>query len=140
MVLESAIAGASAVLLIAACLEPTRLVELRALAGECGLAVLLEIHEVGELDAALAARPEAVGVNARDLATFEVDLARCAALLPRIPADFLRVAESGLHTLEDVRRARATGADAVLIGTSLMRSGDPERQLSEWRCALAAWR
>jgi len=140
MVLESAVAGASALLLIAACLEPARLVELRELAGECGLAVLLEVHEAEELDAAIAARPDAIGVNARDLTTFAIDLARGEALLPRIPAAFLRVAESGLHTLEDLRRARAAGADAVLVGTSLMRSGAPERQLSEWRSALSAGR
>jgi indole-3-glycerol phosphate synthase len=133
MVLESAIAGAHAILLIAACLEAEQLRELRELAAECGLGVLLEIHEPAELEAALAAEPDAIGVNSRDLTTFDIDLARAEELLPRIPPALIRVAESGLHTIDDLRRVRNAGADAVLIGTSLMRSENPGSQLAQWK-------
>ena len=136
MVLESCAAGADAILLIAACLEPAQLRGLRELAGECGLAVLLEIHEPDELAPAVAAKPEAIGVNARDLTTFEIDLARTEELLPRIPDHFLRVAESGLSTIEDLRRVRRAGADAALVGTSLMRAADPGQLLAEWLEAI----
>lgn len=136
MVLESCAAGADAILLIAACLEPAHLRDLRELAEECGLGVLLEIHEPDELLPAIAAKPDAMGVNARDLSTFEIDLARTEKLLPQIPEEFVRVAESGLHTIDDLRRVRRAGADVALVGTSLMRAADPSVQLAQWLEAL----
>jgi indole-3-glycerol phosphate synthase len=138
MVLESAAAGAEAVLLIARCLPGALLADLRALAGELGLAVLLEVHEPGELDRALAVAPDALGVNARDLATFSVDLARVEDVLARVPAEAraLKVAESGLREVADLERVAAAGADVVLIGEALMRAADPAALLASWKEAL----
>jgi len=136
MVLESCACGADAILLIAACLEPAHLRDLRELAEQCGLGVLLEIHDPDELAPAVAAKPDAIGVNARDLTTFEIDLARTEELLPEIPGTVIRVAESGLSTIEDLRRVRRAGADAALVGTSLMRAADPGQQLADWLEAL----
>lgn len=137
MVLESAEFGADAVLLIAEALPGSALAELRACAGEAGLAVLIEAHGEEQLDRALAAAPDCVGVNARDLRDFRVDAARAAALLGRVPDRFVRVAESGLETCADLLRARAAGADAALVGTALMRAADPEALLRGWRTLLA---
>lgn len=136
MVLEAQVAGAHAVLLIAACLDPSLLAELRGVAREAGLAVLLEVHNEAELDLALPLAPEAVGVNARNLDTFEVDLGVTERLLPLIPTEMLRVAESGMHCLEDLQRMRLAGADAALVGTALMRSSNPAGLLMEWRSGL----
>ena len=85
----------------------------------------MEVHTAGELDRALAAGAEIVGVNSRDLDTFRIDVASAWALLDRIPADRIAVAESGMHRPDDVARAAAAGADAVLIGTALSASADP---------------
>ncbi len=137
MVLESLPAGADAVLLIAECLPGAQLSELRALAGELGLAVLIEAHAADQLERAIAAAPDCVGVNARDLSSFVIDLERAAALLRQIPARFVRVAESGLQSVDDLRRVRAAGADAALIGTALMQAADPAARLRGWRAFLA---
>ena len=136
MVLESLAMGADAVLLLAVCLDDAELAHLRAVAGEVGLAVLLEVHDERELERGLAVRPDCLGVNARDLTTFEVDLATVERLLPVIPREFVRVAESGLRELTDVQRVQAAGADAVLVGEALMRAADPAATLREWRSAL----
>jgi len=138
MVLEAQLAGASAVLLIAAALEDGLLAELRAVAREVGLGVLIEVHDEAELERAAPLEPEALGVNARDLTTFAIDLAVTERLLPRIPDGPLRVAESGLHTIEDLRRVRAAGADAALVGTALMKSPNPTTTLEAWRSELGA--
>jgi len=137
MVRESLPAGADAVLLIAECLPGAQLSELRALAGELGLAVLIEAHDAGQLERAIAAEPDCVGVNARDLSSFAVDVQRAAALLRQIPARFLRVAESGLSAVDDLRQVRAAGADAALIGTALMQAADPAALLRGWRAFVA---
>jgi len=137
MVLESVAMGADAVLLLAVCLEGGLLAELRALARECGLAVLVEVHAADEIERAIATGPDCIGVNARDLTTFEVDLGTVVENLPRIPASCVRVAESGLRTVEDLRRVRAAGADAVLVGEALMRAGTPGETLRAWKEALA---
>ncbi len=137
MVLESLAAGADAVLLLAVCLPDPLLGELRACAAECGLAVLLEVHDEAELERALAVEPDCLGVNARDLRDFRVDLGTVERLLPRVPAGTLRVAESGLAGPADLRRVRAAGADAALVGTALMRAADPAAELRGWRAALA---
>jgi indole-3-glycerol phosphate synthase len=138
MLLESCAHGADAVLLLAAALEPRDLRDLRDRARELGLAVLLEVHDERELDRALPLEPELLGVNARDLATFEVDLATVERLLPRVPdrAAAIRVAESGIRTVDDLRRVRDAGADAVLVGETLVRSGDPAATLRSWKEAL----
>ncbi|MFQ5749882.1 MAG: indole-3-glycerol-phosphate synthase [Planctomycetota bacterium] len=137
MVLESMEMGADAVLLLAVCLPGGLLAELRALAGELGLAVLLEVHDEEELERAMAVGPDCLGVNARNLATFQVELGTVEALLPRIGGDCVRIAESGIRGPAQLRRVRACGADATLVGEALMRSPHPEILLREWRRALA---
>jgi tryptophan synthase beta subunit len=132
MLLESAVWGADAVLLLPAVLEGSLLSELYAAARELGLAALVEAHTPLDLERALALDPEIVGVNARDLATFEVDIARVEWLLPRIPPRCARVAESGISGLEEIVRVRRAGADAVLVGEALMRAADPAGLLERW--------
>ncbi len=122
---ESVLFGADAVLLIARLFEPTELFGLTELARQLELGTLVEVHDEVELEAAIAARPDAIGVNGRDLSTFVVDAGAHARMLPRIPAEFIAVAESGLRTRNDVRRAVDVGARAVLVGEALMRASDP---------------
>lgn len=122
---EARAAGAGAVLLIARILDPRRLSALAATARALGLGVLVEVHTLAELDAALAAQPSAVGVNSRDLDTFVVDLSVAERLLPRVPAPIPAVAESGIESRANVVRLAAAGADAVLVGTSVARAPDP---------------
>jgi indole-3-glycerol phosphate synthase len=136
MVLESALSGADAVLLIAAILDDGTLSELRSCAGDLGLAVLLEVHDEEELDRALPLAPDLIGVNARDLRTLAVDLATVERLLPRVPPGVLRVAESGIKTLADLQRVRAAGADCALVGETLVRAGDPAAVLRRWKEGL----
>jgi indole-3-glycerol phosphate synthase len=137
MVLESVPMGADGVLLICACLEDALLEELAVCAREQGLFTLVEVHDEGELER--AARLDcasigvgAIGVNARDLRDFSIDLATVERIVPLIPEGVLSVAESGLHGPEDLLRVRAAGADAALVGTALMRSEDPEATLRNW--------
>jgi len=128
-VYEARAAGADAVLLIVAALEPDHLAALLALAHELGMAVLVEAHEEAEVEVALAAGARIIGVNNRDLRTFEIDLATTERLAPMVPGDHVFVAESGVHTREDVMRLAGAGADAVLVGTALMRADDPGEAL-----------
>ncbi|HEY8486852.1 MAG TPA: indole-3-glycerol-phosphate synthase, partial [Limnochordales bacterium] len=118
-------AGARAVLLIAAVLSPQALVRLAGQARRLGLEVLVEVHDEQELSAALAAEPDLVGINNRDLTTFQVDPARVARLLPAVPARVPVVAESGYRRPQEVRQALAQGAVGVLVGEALMRCSDP---------------
>jgi len=136
MVLESVAFGADALLLLAVALPDPLLGELRAAAREAGLAVLLEVHDERELERALAVEPDCLGVNARDLRTFGVDLGQVERLLPLVPPGPRKVAESGIHGIADLRRALAAGADAVLVGEALMRAGSPQATLEEWRRAI----
>ena len=141
MVLESPGMGADGVLLICACLEDALLQDLAVCAREQGLFTLVEVHDEAELEqAARLCCPEigvgAIGVNARDLRDFSIDLATVERILPLMPKGVLSVAESGLQGTEDLRRVRAAGADAALVGTALMRSTDPEATLREWREVL----
>lgn len=122
---EAREAGAAAVLLIVAALDDRDLARLSETSHEAGLDVLVEVHDAAELERAAAIDPAIVGVNARDLRTFEVDQDAFVRLRPRIPADVLAVAESGIRDAEDVRRAAAEGADAVLVGESLVTAADP---------------
>ena len=123
---EARVFGADAVLLIASCLEPAELRELRACAVGHGLDVLIEVHDEAELEVALAAGADLVGVNNRNLATFEVDLATTERLAAQVPAgaELLLVAESGIGGPADVARLARAGAGAFLVGESLMREPD----------------
>lgn len=116
-IFESKAAGASAVLLIVRALEPARLRELSALAADVGLARLVEVHALDELEVALGLGAESIGVNSRDLDTFAVDLEGSRDVLARIPSETIAVAESGVTSGHDVERVAAWGADAVLVGT-----------------------
>ena len=127
---EAAHLGASAVLLIARCLAPSTLEDLAAAAGELEVEVLIECADEAELDLALAVPGALIGVNNRDLSTFEVDLARSRDLLARVPRDRVAVAESGFSRPRDTAEVCRV-ADAVLIGSALMRSEDPAAFLRE---------
>ncbi len=130
-VIEARAAGADAVLLIVAVLDGGRLAELLTLARELGMAALVEAHDQAEVEAALAMGARVIGVNNRDLRSFAVDLATTERLAAMVPADRVLVAESGVHTRADVERLAAAGADAVLVGTTLMRADDPGEALEE---------
>jgi indole-3-glycerol phosphate synthase len=123
--LEARAAGASAVLLIARALSAARLVALARGARECGLGTLVEAHTEAELLAALEAEPTAVGVNSRDLGTYDVNLDVAERLVAAVPRTVPAVAESGIETREDVERLARAGADLVLVGTSVARTNDP---------------
>lgn len=118
-------AGASAVLLIARILDSVRLAELAALARELQLVRLVEVHSAAELDRALAVAPEAVGVNARDLETFRLDVAAIEPVLRAVPPEVTAVAESGLSARAQVEQVADWGADAVLVGSAVARAPDP---------------
>jgi indole-3-glycerol phosphate synthase len=126
---ESWIAGVDALLLIVAVLSDGELRSLLATAAETGLDVLVEVHDAAELARALDAGARILGVNNRDLRTFEVSLETSLALAPRIPDDVLAVAESGIATGGDVRRLRDAGYDAFLVGEHLMSAPDPAAAL-----------
>ncbi len=132
-VIESRVHGADAVLLIAAALTEPELKAMLAAAGDLGLGALVETHSEADLDKALATEAEVVGVNARDLETLEVDPGRGLALLGSVPADRVRVFESGIATRDDVERVTGAGATAVLVGEALMRAADPEAALRALR-------
>lgn len=123
-VYEARAAGADAILLIVAVLAPRELQELLALARSLGMEALVEVHTAGELEQALAVGPRVIGINNRDLQTFEVDFDNTARLRSRIPASIATVAESGIRTADDVRRLADIGVDAILVGESLVRSKD----------------
>lgn len=126
---ESKVMGADAILLICALLDQHELTGFLKLAGQLGLSALVEAHTAEELRSAVAAGATLIGVNNRDLKTFVVDLDTSIRLRPLVPADRLFVAESGIRTAEDIRRLREAGADAVLIGETLMRSVDKKAAL-----------
>jgi indole-3-glycerol phosphate synthase len=125
-IMEARAAGASAVLLIARILPPDLLRTLARAARTWGLGTLVEVHGADEVDAALAARPAALGVNARDLSTFAVDMRAAERIITEIPSGVTVVAESGVERRADVERYAAAGADVVLVGTSVARQSDPE--------------
>jgi len=127
--LEARAAGASGVLLIVRALGAARLSQLARAARDLELGVLAEAHTEAELDAALASDPTAVGVNSRDLATFTLDLGLAERLVARVPPGVVVVAESGIEARSDVERFAAAGADLVLVGASVARTGDPERSV-----------
>ena len=122
---EARAAGASAVLLIVAALDEPLLTSLYAEARQAGLCVLVEVHDAAEMATAGRLGADVIGVNARDLRTFELDPDGFARLRAHLPDTALAVAESGITTPDDVRRAAEQGADAVLVGESLVRAPDP---------------
>lgn len=129
--IEARVAGADAVLLIAACLSQAELAALLAAAKDLGLATLIETHSEEDLTKAAETGAEAIGVNARDLETLEVDEGRALELLRLVPEGRIAVLESGISTREQVERAVEAGADAVLVGEALMRAVDPGAKLRE---------
>jgi len=130
-VFEGRAAGADAVLLIVAALEPSLLRECLAVARELDMGALVEVHTEAELEAALAAGAEAVGVNNRDLNTFRVDLSVTERLTKLIPRGVVVVAESGVRSREEVMRLAACRVDALLVGEALVRAADAAAKLRE---------
>ena len=123
-ILEARAHGADLILLIVAALDDAQLRDLNALTAELGMQALVETHTAAELERALAIDPAIVGVNARDLKTLDVDLARAAALLGQIPPQILAIGESAVADVADVEAYARAGADAVLVGEALVTSGD----------------
>ena len=136
--LEARANAADAILQIVAALTDAELRTLRDAARACDLDVLCEVHDREELDRALALDCECVGVNSRDLRTFEVSLDRACELAALLPSQVVRVAESGIGTAADMHRLREAGYDAFLIGESLMRQPDPGRALQQLLAETAA--
>ncbi len=122
---DAALMGADAVLLIAAVLDDRELVDLHQLAAELGLDALVEVHDEAEAERALAAGAGLIGVNQRDLRTFEVDTRRACRVAASIPGDVVKVAESGIGAPGDIPPLQEAGYGAVLVGESLVTSGDP---------------
>lgn len=125
-VVESRLIGADAILLIAAILDEERIVALSRKAHELGLEVLVEVHREEELDRALAAQPDVLGINNRDLHTFVTDLATTERLRPLLPNTIPVITESGIASPRDVVRAASFGVNGMLVGESLMRQDNPE--------------
>lgn len=123
---EARAAGADATLLIVAALPGPRLSEMVAAAAELGLDTLVEVHDEHEVDAAVRAGAEVIGINNRDLRSLEVDLDTSFRLLADVPAGSVVVAESGIRSREEVERLESAGVDAILVGETLMRADDPE--------------
>ncbi len=132
---EARAAGADAVLLIASALDAADLASLLAHARRRGLDALVEVHDEAELDAAAAVGADLIGVNNRNLRLFETDLAITEQLAPKLPAGAVLVSESGIFTHDDVARLAAAGAQAFLVGESLMREPDVEDALHRLRGA-----
>jgi indole-3-glycerol phosphate synthase len=122
--------GADCILLIVAALAPSQLLELEAAAREFGMAVLVEVHDAKELEAALAMKTRLIGINNRNLRTFEVSLRTTLDLLPRIDSGRLVVTESGILAPADVAAMRAAGVHAFLVGEAFMRAPDPGAELA----------
>ena len=130
-VYEAKLAGAAAVLLIAECLPPAELRGLVVLIESLGMAALVEFFEPENLPAVLASGARLVGINNRNLRTFETDLEHTLRLRDRIPPDRVVIAESGLRTAADIARLTAVGVHAFLIGEALLRAADPAAKLRE---------
>ncbi|MBO9516235.1 MAG: indole-3-glycerol phosphate synthase TrpC [Variovorax sp.] len=130
-VYESRAMGADAILLIASCLDDAQMRDYEAIAAGLGMAVLVEVHDGAELDRALKLRTPLVGVNNRNLRTFEVSIQTTIDLFARVPADRLLVTESGVTTRADVAALRAAGVHAFLVGEAFMRAEEPGEALAE---------
>jgi indole-3-glycerol phosphate synthase len=134
-VAEARAAGADGVLLIAAALPAARLKELLDYTRSLGMEALVEVHEQPEVPDALTAGALVIGVNHRNLRTFEVDIGLTERMRPLVPSGCVLVAESGIHDARSARAMRLAGADAVLVGEALMRSGDPAAKVRELAAA-----
>jgi indole-3-glycerol phosphate synthase len=130
---EAKTIGADAVLLICALLETKILSRYLTICTELGLSALVEAHTKEEILSALSAGASVIGVNNRDLKTFDVDLERCIRLRALVPSDKIYIAESGIKTAEDIKRLRDANVDAVLIGETLMRSADKTKTLNGFK-------
>ncbi|MBV9745961.1 MAG: indole-3-glycerol phosphate synthase TrpC [Acidobacteriia bacterium] len=134
-VLEAAAHGADAILLIAAILTEHEMRDFREAAARFGIAALVEVHDGEELNLALGSGAEIVGVNNRDLNTFEVSLETSLHLAEQMPAGIVRVSESGIHHRDDIATLRAAGYTAFLVGEHLMKAADPAAALRELAAA-----
>ncbi|MEZ0296548.1 MAG: indole-3-glycerol phosphate synthase TrpC [Candidatus Methylacidiphilales bacterium] len=128
---QSVVAGADAILLIVAALDDDQLLRLHDTARTLQLEVLVEVHNLEEMDRALELGPEMLGINNRNLKTFQVDLAVTEELIDEIPADCVAISESGIKTGEDVRRLRSCGINAILVGETLMRADNLQAKMYE---------
>ena len=124
-VLEARAIGADCILLIAACLGAPEMAALEQVAADLGMAVLVEVHDAGELNTALTLKTPLLGINNRNLKTFETRLETTLALLESVPPQRLVITESGILSPEDVHRMRAAGVNAFLVGEAFMRAQDP---------------
>jgi indole-3-glycerol phosphate synthase len=130
-VVEARAIGADCILLIVACLDDGRMRELNDLAHELGMDVLIEVHDGAELERALRVENRLVGINNRNLRTFDVSLDTTLELLSEVPSDRILVTESGIHDPADVKRMRDHGVNAFLVGEAFMRAEDPGEKLAE---------
>jgi len=131
-VVEARAYGADIVLLIMACLTDDEAARLLAVARSWKMAVLVEAHTLEETQRAVALGADIIGINARDLATFELDRDLFGRLQPLLPANVLKVAESAVASVDDVRHYRSGGADCVLVGETLVTGGDPQQRVKEF--------
>ena len=131
MILQAAAYGAAAVLLICALLDDKQLREYREMAEDLGMDALVEAHDEEEVERAIKSGARIIGVNNRNLKTFEVDINNCIRQRKHIPSDILFVAESGIKAREDIAALEKGGVDGVLIGETLMRSSDKEMTLRQ---------
>lgn len=130
-VYESRVMGADCILLIAACLDDAQMADMEALAVSLDMAVLVEVHDATELDRALKLKTPLIGINNRNLKTFEVSLDNTLNLIARVPENRILVTESGIATPADVQRLRVAGVHAFLVGEAFMRAEDPGAALRE---------
>lgn len=130
-VYEARAMGADAILLIAACLDDTQMAEMEAVASSLDMAVLVEVHDRAELDRALKLKTRLIGINNRNLKTFEVSLQTTLDMLPAVPADRLLVTESGILSVDDVKRMREAHVNAFLVGEAFMRANEPGEALAK---------
>ena len=132
LVKESRAFGADLILLIAAALDNSQLKDLYHLAQELGMSVLLEVHDELELERALDIQPAIIGINSRNLKTLEIDVSNFTNLLPKVPENIIRVAESGIASTAEVELAVRSGANAILVGESLVKAEVPEQRIKDF--------